>query len=288
MAAVDAFKTHCLDDAELRPAMDGAPFLQGSVADGTVIRPVNGDEFDVDVVYPCRRLFVPGDGSPLALLNWFEGRLRQREFYDSNMIRKTRCVRINYAGDFHMDIIPAAADVPGYSPYAIPARDLKGWMTNDPQGWVSWIAGLHRSTAPERFVFAARFLKRWAALKTGSAPPPSILLLTLMGNSAPQRAPSRRITDPLFPTHTAHAAYMFDMVRLAILNVQGKNHRAFQHPTIRSESVSPEWRGQHLKVFHTKLASLRNALSKAIYSRSQRDAVLTYRSLFGTAFPEWY
>ena len=50
--ATKRFKEFCEKDAELKAGIAENVFLQGSVATKTVIRPLAGDEFDVDAVYP--------------------------------------------------------------------------------------------------------------------------------------------------------------------------------------------------------------------------------------------
>jgi hypothetical protein len=60
-SALSAFGNFCKADAELSAAADGDPFLQGSVATRTAVRPLATDEFDVDVIYPFRLTLSAGD-----------------------------------------------------------------------------------------------------------------------------------------------------------------------------------------------------------------------------------
>src|SRR5713101_6067937 len=124
-SAVKALTDLCKGDEDLSAAMVGTPFLQGSVASDTATKPLASEEFDVDVVYPFDLGgFKPAWRTPEKVVEWFLSRLATRSFYAGNLIRRPRCARIDYAGDFHLDIIPATGSLRDYQPLAVPARDL--------------------------------------------------------------------------------------------------------------------------------------------------------------------
>jgi hypothetical protein len=50
--AIKRLQEFCKSDDELKVAIVGDVFLQGSVANKTVVRPLADGEFDVDAVYP--------------------------------------------------------------------------------------------------------------------------------------------------------------------------------------------------------------------------------------------
>src|SRR5271169_5837168 len=84
-------------------------YPQGSMKIGTTVKPFGRDEYDLDFV--CEfRLPVGKLQSPLQLLKLLESRLREHEVYRSIFEMKSRCVRLNYANEFHMDILPAYPD----------------------------------------------------------------------------------------------------------------------------------------------------------------------------------
>jgi hypothetical protein len=71
---------------------------------GTTIRPWRGEEFDLDIV--CQ-LHDCDNHAPLTVYNAVADRLRDHTSYRTLLEPKDRCLRINYAGNFHLDIIPA-------------------------------------------------------------------------------------------------------------------------------------------------------------------------------------
>jgi hypothetical protein len=74
--AVKRLDEFCEKDDQLRAARDGSVFLQGSVATRTVIKPLKGDEFDVDVVYPFKLGAFKEGVTPSQIIRWF---LSERE-----------------------------------------------------------------------------------------------------------------------------------------------------------------------------------------------------------------
>lgn len=91
--------------AAYRPSI----YPQGSMRIGTTVRPIGRNEYDLDFV--CEVIAHPSSfPSPLQLLKLMEARLREHKVYASILEVKNRCVRLNYANEFHMDILPACPD----------------------------------------------------------------------------------------------------------------------------------------------------------------------------------
>jgi hypothetical protein len=151
--AIDRFQNFCTSDEQLKIATSGSAFLQGSVATGTVIRPLGDGEFDVDVVYPFNFHDFDSSATPDQIISWFVSRLQQSEFYKNRLIPRDRCARIDYAGDFHVDIIPATQSIPQTQPYAVPV------IRNDlVHKYLSYLSRKCRTVA--RSVFESRQIGR--------------------------------------------------------------------------------------------------------------------------------
>jgi hypothetical protein len=115
-------------------------YPQGSMALGTTNRPMGRIEFDLDLVM---ELVSPSyQFTPQELLSLLESRLRQSPNYRGLIELKARCVRLNYAGDFHMDILPAIPDnVRADTSILVPDRKNGGpgdWKPSNPKGYVKW------------------------------------------------------------------------------------------------------------------------------------------------------
>lgn len=113
-------------------------YPQGSMKIGTTVKPFRWDEYDLDFV--CEfRLAVNSLQSPSHLLGLLESRLREHKLYASILEVKNRCVRLNYAREFHMDILPACPDVStGGSCLFVPDRKSQTWKHSNPKGYADW------------------------------------------------------------------------------------------------------------------------------------------------------
>src|SRR5262249_17656373 len=67
------------------------------------------------------------------LYNLVAGRLRDHGTYRDILELKNRCLRINYAGNFHLDIIPACPN--GGESIKVPDRARSVWVPSNPLGY---------------------------------------------------------------------------------------------------------------------------------------------------------
>lgn len=79
-------------------------YPQGSYKIGTTVKPLRGEEFDLDFVLEIIGTWQKEN--PMQMIKYLERRLREHETYSSMIEVKTRCIRINYANKFHIDILP--------------------------------------------------------------------------------------------------------------------------------------------------------------------------------------
>lgn len=116
-------------------------YAQGSVALGTAIKPIEGEDFDIDLA--CQ-LIYPEYRDPMTVRQLVAKRLKEDSNY-ARMIdeKKSRCLRLDYADgeSFHMDII-AAKFAPETSQTGtailVPDRSIQNWTHSDPRGFISW------------------------------------------------------------------------------------------------------------------------------------------------------
>ena len=291
--AIERFQAFCTSDPQLSAARAGDVFLQGSVATKTVVKPIKRDEFDVDVVYPFRLNAFPFDTKPGQIIEWFLSRLRESDFYKNNLKPRDRCARINYAGDFHVDIIPATNTLDYHKPYAVPAKDLSDWITNDPLGYVNWVGQIDSRAdgadgdGVSRFVRCCRIMKRWRDAKlTTEQAPASILLVTMLGKHDPTiKNYNPPIADALYPQYQTDIAYLYDMIRLTHSCLNSARRSAFMHPTIPNEDLSRGWDKKYLTIFMDRLQACIENVRKGIYSSDENASISHYRNAFGDTFP---
>lgn len=141
-----------LSESETPEIRSAVIYPQGSIALGTANRPIRGNEFDVDLV--CHLLAIPATADPVIVKRLVGDRLRENERYRGMLEEKQRCWRLNYAGQYHLDITPSIVN-PRCSNGGelVPDRMLSQWKATNPKGYCQWFAQ-HTSIRPQ---FTAAF-----------------------------------------------------------------------------------------------------------------------------------
>jgi hypothetical protein len=116
-------------------AYDSTMYAQGSTAIGTTVKPKRHDEFDLDFVFQV-------DGwrdSAMGLSGAVYDRLRANGAYSQKLQQMRRCVRIDYRGEFHLDIVPAVL-IAQPSPTSIYITDTATglWSPSNPKAYAQW------------------------------------------------------------------------------------------------------------------------------------------------------
>lgn len=123
--------------AKYRPRI----FPLGSKALGTAVKPRQREEFDVDLASLLQIAWREAD--PSRVYQMVLERLAENEVYRPMIIQKERCIRLDYAGQFHLDVIPACpAPRPGMPwgelAIVIPDRARRIWVPTNPRGFIRW------------------------------------------------------------------------------------------------------------------------------------------------------
>ncbi|MCJ8290389.1 MAG: nucleotidyltransferase [Crocinitomicaceae bacterium] len=179
-------------------------YPQGSVRIGTTVKPLAKTEFDLDIVLHIRDS-VYEQTDPVKVFNELKRVLLANGNYKDKVEPKTRCIRLNYAGDYHMDILPGCQhSIHNGDKILIPDRELKEWLISNPRGYAKWFMGkaesvsqslLEKAYAAEEIPsddFAAKkplqravqIIKRYRDIFFEKSPEfatPSIVLTTLAG-----------------------------------------------------------------------------------------------------------
>lgn len=119
-------------------------YAQGSKRIGATIKPINGDDFDLDTVLHIYDLYL--NHSPEKVYNELVRVIENDSYYKTICEKKSRCVRLNYKGDFHIDILPAC--MPDYidkEKIAIPEKKLRRWSSGNPKGFANWFLNIANS-----------------------------------------------------------------------------------------------------------------------------------------------
>jgi hypothetical protein len=125
-------------DEDLFQGNDIDVFPQGSYKIGTTVKPLSGEEYDLDIVLKIKQKWH-SDFSPNVLLNKLYKKFRDSDRYADMVEKKRRCVRIKYAGDFHMDILPAyPIENIESEKLQVPDKQLNNWVPSAPRLYAKW------------------------------------------------------------------------------------------------------------------------------------------------------
>lgn len=113
-------------------------YPQGSIPLGTAVKPRRGLEFDADGVCLLTSRYESLTAS--AAYDLVLSRIREHGTYRDKVEARERCIRINYEGDFHLDIIPAIPVDAASTRIFIPSHDRSGWdpSMSNPKGFEAW------------------------------------------------------------------------------------------------------------------------------------------------------
>ena len=251
-------------------------FEQGSWALTTAIRPLNEqDEFDVDLVLLLEVGLLPHHRrSPENVIAWIADRLRTDDDYEGKVSIKKRCVRIDYAGEFHLDIVPAAPVADGIlKPVRVPNRENGTWQVSDPLGYADWFKYVS-STCDGMLPSVVKSAKYWQSLKVADrSRPRSILLTTLLG----QRVAIDHLTEPeVFVTTLENLSdYLNSLSAVPWI----------ANPTLSSEDLARDWTVEQFEVYRAKLGSAVMKGQKALEEPDSQKSAKLWRDLFGRAYP---
>jgi hypothetical protein len=150
----------------------------GSWAHHTIIRPLQeNDEFDADILLYVKERT---DWLPKDYLEKLWSAFQSARRYEPLAQCKTRCVRINYTGDFHIDVVPYLERAGRH--YITNCREPEGigrFEASDPEAFTKWIDERQRVTNGN-FIKTVRLIKYLRDFKN-TFECKSIILLTLLG-----------------------------------------------------------------------------------------------------------
>jgi hypothetical protein len=228
-------------------------YPQGSMALGTTVAPISGKPHDLDFVLQLSRDST--DVDPMGLIRGLYEFLRQHGTYRPMTTLKNRCVRIEYADEFYMDILPACLNAAvGGTCIRVPDRAAKGWSDSNPRGYIKWFKEKSQMLLVETLLERAdpipdqqavahkdvlqlvvQLSKRWRDVHYAEDPelaPISIVLTTLAGHTyRGERSVSLALTSML-----NGVVELIDASQRA-----GEKHLRIFNPSNLAEDLSERW-----------------------------------------------
>lgn len=245
-----------------------AVFLQGSYPNGTAIRPVEGGEYDVDIVCVSA---MSGQTSTAALDDLESLFLSDGRFSD-RVRRKKPCVRLEYAedgaGKFHVDVVPVRRTGVAQPPLEAPRRN-EGWHETAPAEYTRWC----EDQGP-LYLRTVKTAKRWRdEQQSVRMAVKSIVLQVLIAGAMPrhQQDDAARLRSTFHNLHNA----------LQHLD----RPPTVPNPVLPTENLAKRWTAESFRSFVGELSEAVQWADTAAESTDPVEAADAWRELLGDDFP---
>lgn len=149
--------------------VDSLIYAQGSTALGTMVKPIGDYQFDVDLI--CRIPRYSPAFPPARLKALIGDRLKAHGVYAGLLEELPRCWRLNYVGEFHLDITPSILNPDcDRGGELVPDRKLQAYKASNPIGYRDLFARRARLTP---FVHVAKTMDSRARAEVEAFPKPA-------------------------------------------------------------------------------------------------------------------
>lgn len=234
---------------------------QGSFMMNTIIDPLD-DEFDVD-----DGIYFLVEQQPACSVGTFhdwicasvDGHTQQKP------IDKQTCVRLVYAGQYHLDL-PIYYVIDGQCPRL--AHKSKGWIDSDPREFIKWFN--EQTDEDGQLKRIVRYLKAWSDYRAGELPSGLIFTILAANNIS-------------FHDRDDVAFYQ---TLVNIKNSLDKNIVCYRPTTPTNEDLLVNYSKTNKDYFLEQLDSFIASAKKAQSDKTnQKDACKSWQRHFGDRFP---
>jgi len=251
---------------------------QGSWAHKTIIKPQEGKEFDADLV-----VFVdPVEGwSAKDYVDNLYALFANSGRYADKAVRNTRCVTLDYAGDFHLDVVPCVVEEHMFADdeYFVCNRKDDVYEPTNPEGYTAWLAEKNGVAGKNMFIKSTRLFK-YLRDRKGRFSAKSILLTTLLGDRI--SAPDAFYRDSNFadiPTSfKTLIGRLDDYLQARPVMPVVKN------PVLDSEDFNRHWDQEKYESFRNNINRYRQWVDDAYAEADRDESIRKWRKVFGEEF----
>lgn len=246
---------------------------QGSYAHKTIIKPVKSThEFDADILLYIEEF---SDWEAKDYVQELYQFFRDNSTYRDKVGRKTRCVTIQYANDFHIDVVPF---LERHGEKYVTNRHDNSFELTDPEKYTEWLDERNRITK-HHFIKVIRLLKYIRDYKQTFAIK-SIILNTLLGeqvNDAALLEDENCYSD--IPTT------LYTVMRKLKTYVQNNEQMpTIADPGATGENFGDRWHQDGWSVFRTKMIYYSDKITEAYEETDKEKSISKWQEIFGECF----
>lgn len=238
---------------------------QGSYMMKTTTNPLNDGEYDIDdgvYIQGYSDEEIDNWPSTATVHNWIKKAIKDHT--SQNPIDKNTCIRVVYAGDYHIDL-PAYVEK---DEVIYLAHKANGWVESDPKAFTNWFVDKVKDEG-EQLRSIVKYLKAWKDYKDIDFK--GIAITILVGN----HYCSYKDRDDLALLGTVTSI-------LEELEIDFKCKK----PVAPGEDIFNGYSDTRKNSIINGLASLKNNLQKAVDEKNEEEACNMMRKLFGDRFPK--
>lgn len=250
-------------------------FSQGSYKHQTIIKPPRDNkEFDADLLLELDR-FLEWESNPSKYIHELYDIFKNSDRYKDIVVKNTRCVTLDYSGDFHIDIVPLVKRSGNY--YIINRSDNVFEKTN-PIEYTDWLMDKNRYSKYQLKKVIRLFKYMRDIKQTFTAK--SILLNTLLAN----QVNSYDLDSEYINLPTA-----FKTIINRLNNYLQANYYMphIYNPTMPEEDFMRNWTQDQYSNFRDKIKSLTEKTNEAYNEEDQKKSIKKWRKVFGDKFPDF-
>lgn len=248
----------------------------GSWAHRTIIKPVDtNDTFDADVLL---HVTEQEDWQAKDYIENLYQAFRGSSRYQSLTLRKTRCVRINYAGEFHIDVVPYLEQGGlHYITNRLEPEDTGQFEESNPEAFTAWIDERQRVTNGS-FVKVVRLLKYLRDFKN-TFTCKSIILLTLLGEQV------NEIESSLYPDRYADVPSTLNTLLRKLADWLPESMPDILDPAGTGDNFSERYKeGWDYTNFRKQLKRYADKVQDAFEETNHDLAIAKWQEVFGPEF----
>jgi hypothetical protein len=240
---------------------------QGSYMMGTTVNPIDG-EFDLDDGVYLQHLDKTNDKdwpTPATIHRWLVDATSGST--NEKPIDKNTCVRVRYAGQYHLDL-PAYAELNDV--YYLAIKGEQRWYESDPKALTVWFVDKVKSEG-EQLRRLVRYLKAWADFQKGrKGKMVNGLILTVLASD--YYVTSER--DDVALAETAKA-----------ISENVETFFTVYNPVDSKEKLTDRLTDVQKKRFQNAISALATDAADAITNDDASEAADLWRRQFGDRFP---
>lgn len=255
---------------------------QGSYRQGTITKPLTGNaEFDVDLLIT---LYVFDNWEAKDYLYQLHKEFNSTATYNNLVDRKgkSRCVTIDYASDFHIDLVPAVIKNGGYK---IMNKNSNKFEDTDGEGYAQWFEKKNSITTSKYLIKTVRLVKYLRDYKKTFSIK-SVLLTTLLGMQVYDFEFDEYYRNIYYKNLPTTLKTLFNRLNNYLQSRLFLTDEIITNPVLPTEKFNRHWDEDKYSNFREQIYRYNTWINEAYEEDDINKSVIKWRKIFGDEFGE--